>query len=360
MQNKNKLFRLKKVYIFFISNVLLIIFFSTTLLSASTFKVSDIDISGPFDLNFNKNKVIDKGFKDAFYNLISMITVSDDANKIKKNIRLNELKSIIDSFTISNERFINNEYYAKLEVTFNKKNTLMFLEKANIFPSVPVRNKVLLVPILIDSEFDNIYLFNNNIFYQKWNNTIKNHHLLDYLLPSEDLEDLNIIQKNYKFIEDYDFKDLVKKYYLDDYIIIIIFKNKNELKILSKINLNNSFKVDNRIFKETNLNNEKDFQIVLEKLKTIYENYWKKNNEINTSIKLPLTISISAKEYSKIQNLKETLTNLDLVSDFYILRFNNQDIFFRIIYNGSPKTFLNDMKKKNFDLIIDNNIWAIK
>jgi hypothetical protein len=102
-------------------------------------------------MDFNKNKVIDRGFKVAFYNLISMITISGDTNKIK-NTPLKELKSMIDSFTISNERFINDEYFATLEVTFDKKNILVFLEKKNIFPSIPVRNKVLLIPILIDLE----------------------------------------------------------------------------------------------------------------------------------------------------------------------------------------------------------------
>ena len=85
-----------------------------------------------------------------------------------------------------------------------------------------------------------------------------------------------------------------------------------------------------------------------------------KNNEINTSIKLPLTISINSKEYDKIRNLELTLNNLDLISDFFILKFDNTDTFFRIIYNGSPKTFLNDMSKKNFNLSIKNNIWKIK
>ena len=359
MQIKNKLLRLKKVYIFFISYVLFIIFFSTSFLYANPFKIYDIEISAPFELNFNKNKVIDNGFRAGFYSLISMITISNDRDKIK-NISLKELKGMIDSFTISDERFINDEYFAKLEVTFNKKNTLNFLEKKNIFPSIPVRNKVLLIPIFVDLDFDNIYLFTDNIFYQKWNSSSENYHLLDYLLPSEDLEDLNIIQRNFKSIEDYDFINLIKKYDLEDYIITIIFKNKDELKVLSKINLKNSFKVDNQVFKKIDLNDEENFTIILDKLKTIYENYWKKNNEINTSIKLPMTISINSKEYSKIQNLEKILNSLDLISDFYILKFNNENIFFRIIYNGSPKTFLSDMKKNNFNLVMKNNTWTVE
>ena len=359
MQIKNKLLRLKKIYIFFISYFLFIIFFSTTFLHANTFKVSDVKISEPFVVNFNKSKAIDNGFKSAFFNLISMITTSNDRDKIK-NTSLKDLKGMIDSFTISNERFIDNEYFAKLEVTFNKKNTLLFLERKNIFPSIPIKNKVLLVPILVDLEFDNIYLFTENIFYQHWNDKIKNYHLLDYLLPSEDLEDLTIIQKNYDSIEDYDFKDFIKKYALKDYIITIIFKNKKELKVLSKINLNNSFKVDNQTFTKIDLNNKKNFEIILDKLKTIYEDNWKKNNQINTSIKLPLTILINSQEYNKIQTLEKTLNNLDLISNFYILKFDNKNIFYRIIYNGSPKTFLNDMKKSDLNLVVENNIWIIK
>ena len=359
MQIKNKIFRLKKIYIYFISYFLFIIFFSTTFLYANTFKVSDIKISEPFVVNFNKSKAIDNGFRSAFINLISMITTSDDRDKIN-NTSLKALKAMIDSFTISNERFIDNEYFAKLEVSFNKKKTLLFLETKNIFPSMPIRNKVLLVPILVDLKSNNINLFTENIFYQQWNSRIQNYHLLDYLLPSEDLEDLMIIQKNYDSIEDYDFNDLIKKYDLKDYIITIIFKNESEIKVLSKINLNNSFKVDNQTFKKTNLNNKENLEIIVDKLKNTYENNWKKNNQINTSIKLPLTILINSREHHKIQALEKTLNSLDLISSFYILKFDNENTFYRIIYNGSPKKFLNDIKKKNFDLVVENNIWIIK
>ena len=359
MQIINKIFRLQKVYIFFISFVIFIIIFSSTYLYANTFKVSDIEISSPFELNFKKNRVIDDGFQISFSNLLSMITTSGDKNKIK-NISIEELKSMIDSFTISDEKFINNEYFAKLETTFNKKKILNFLEKKSIFPSIPIRNKVLLVPILVDTENDNIYLFNNNIFYKRWNDVKKNYQLLNYLLPSEDLEDLNKIQEMSSSIETYDFVNLIKKYDLKDYIILIIYKNREEVKILSKINLNNSLKINNKKFTNINLTNEKNIDIILENLKNIYEDEWKKNNEINTSIKLPLTISIKSTDYKKIIYLEEALSNSDLISNFYILNFNNKFIQYRIIYNGSPKTFINDMTNRYFDLAMENNVWMVK
>ena len=359
MQNINKFLKIQKLYIFFISLVLFIIIFFTSFLYANTFKVSDIKISSPFELNFNKNRVIDDGFRVSFFNLISMITTSGDKDKIK-NIQLKEIKGMIDSFTISDEKFINNVYFAKLETTFNKKKTLFFLENKNIFPSIGVTNKILLIPILVDVEKDNIYLFNNNIFYKKWNEKNKSYYLLDYLLPTEDLDDLNKIQEMSSSIENYDFTSLITKYDLKDYIVSIIFKNKQEIKVLSRINFNDSLKLDNTKFEKINLNDEDDFEIILENLKNIYENYWKKNNQINTSIKLPLTVSINSRGYKKIAKLEETFNATDLISDFYILKFDSETIQYRVVYNGSPKNFLNTMKKNNFDLDVKNKIWIIR
>ena len=359
MQIINKLLRLQKVYIFFISFVLFIIIFSTTYLYANTFKVSNVEISSPFRLNFNKNRAIDKGFQKSFLNLLTMITTSSDKYKIK-NTSTKEIKAMIDSFTISGERFINNEYFATLETTFNKKNILKFLERKNIFPSVPIKNKVLLIPILIDVDTENIYLFNNNIFYEKWNNEKKNYQLLNYLLPNEDLEDLNKIQKLSNSIDNYDFLNLIKKYDLNDYIILIIYKDGDEVKTLSKVNLNNSLKVYNHRYVGINLDNGDDFHKILESLKITYEDYWKKNNEINTSIKLPITLSINSRSHKKITRLVEIFNATDLISDFYILKFDSEIIKYRIIYNGSPKIFFNNMSKNNFDLVMENDIWTIK
>ena len=359
MQIINKLITFSKVYIYFISFVLFIIFFSTSFLRADNFKVSDVEISSPFDTKFNKNRVINEGFENSFFNLISMITTSGDKKKIKK-VSQKQIKSMIDSFTISDEKFINNEYFAKLETVFNKKKILLFLKKKNIFPSISTKNKVLLIPILVDSEKDKIYLYTDNIFYQKWNDLYKNYNLLEYLLPSEDIEDLHSLQKLSISIEDYDFLDLINKYDLKDYIISIIFKNRDNIKIFSKIYLNNSLKLDNRNFEKIDLKNEKDYELVIEKLKIIFEDYWKKDNQINTSIKLPLTISINSKEYKKISKLEKYLDNNDLVSDYYILHFDNKNTFYKIIYNGSPKKFVIDIDKKNIELEISGNLWTIK
>ena len=359
MQIINKFYKLLNVYIYFILFSLLIVFFSTTYSNANAFKVSDIEISSPFELNFKKNSVIDKGFQISFSNLISMITTSGDRKKIK-NVPIKVLKGMIDSFTISDEKFINNEYFANLETTFNKKKILKFLEDKNIFPSIPQKNKVLLFPIIIETKDNNIYLFNDNIFYDKWNEQKNSYDLLDYLLPSESIEDLIELQKMSNDIETYDFSNLINKYDITDSIILIINKEGSNIRTLSKINLNNSLKLENKNYSKVDILNNNDFSNIVKSLKQIYEDQWKKNNEINTSIKLPITISINSKKTKKIIELEKTLDNMDLVAGFNILNFNSESIQYKITYNGTPNIFLNDMKKKNFELEMKNNMWTLK
>ena len=359
MQIINKFYKLLNVYIYFILFSLLIVFFSTTYSNANAFKVSDIEISSPFELNFEKNSVIDKGFQTSFSDLISMITTSGDRKKIK-NISIKEVKGMIDSFTISGEKFINNEYFANLETTFNKKKILKFLENENIFPSIPQRNKVILFPILVETKDNNIYLFNNNIFYDKWNEQKNSYDLLNYLLPSEDIEDLIELQKTSKDIETYDFSNLINKYDIKDNIILIIYKEGNSIRTLSKINLDNTLKIKNKNYSQIDIVNEDDFSNIVKSLKQLYEDQWKKNNEINTSIKLPITISINSKKNKKIIELERVLGNIDLVSDFSVLNFNSESIQYKITYNGTPNIFLNDMRKKNLELEMKNNMWTLK
>jgi len=359
MQIINKFYKLLNVYIYFILFALLIVFFSTTYSNANAFKVSNIEISSPFELNFEKNSVIDKGFETSFSELISMITTSGDRKKIK-NVSIKELKGMIDSFTISDERFINNEYFANLETTFSKKKVFKFLENENIFPSIPQRNKVLLFPILIETKDNNINLFNNNIFYNKWNEQKNSYDLLNYLLPSEDIEDLIKLQRTSKDIETYDFSNLINKYDIKDSIILIIYKEGNSIRTLSKINLNNTLKIQNKNYPKIDIMNVDDFSKIVKSLKQLYEDQWKKNNEINTSIKLPITIYINSKKTKKIIKLEQALDSIDLVSDFNILNFNSENIQYKITYNGTPNIFLNDMRKKNLVLEMENNIWTIK
>jgi len=359
MQIKKKLNKSNILYIIFFSFVLFINVFFLTPLKANTFKISDLEITEPFELNFDKEKVINRGFRLAFVELISIITTSGDKEKVA-DIPLKTIKRLIDSFTMKEERFIDNKYIVKFDVNFNKKNTLRFFEKKNIFPSIPQKKKLLLIPIFIDEQKDQVFLFNDNIFYEKWNEQNKSHYLLEYILPTEDIEDLNLLIKNNKIIEDYNFEEIIKKYNISDYIITLVYKNRNEVKTLSKLKLSNLLKINTKKYEYIDLENEKDFNKILDSLKTTYEDYWKDLNQINTSIKLILRISVDAKKHLKIKKFENSLNRMDLVSNLTITKFDHQNIYFKVIYNGTPNKFIEEIKKEGFVINNNSKIWTLR
>ena len=357
MQNNYKFLRISTLYIFFILSVPFKIFFSTTFSYALDLDIQNIEISKPFEINFKKTEAIDEGFIVAFENLISKITISSDQEKIR-NIPLSDIKSMVNMFSVREEKFIENNYYVSLDVSFNKYEVFSFLEKKNIFPASPASKKLFLMPILIDE--NDVFIFSNNIFYKNWNLKRDDFELLEYILPSEDLEDIQLIKKNSLNLEKYDFKEIINKYSIDDYIIILIFKDRDSFKILSKINFSENELIDHQKLENIKLEKNLEFEKIIDKLKIIYEDYWKKNNLINTSIKLPLTISLNVNDNKKINEFEKSLSELDLISYFSIYKFNNQEIFYKIIFNGSPKKFLTEMKNIGYEFDTQRKIWNLK
>ena len=150
MYFKKILLILKKTYIIFFISVLFLNF-TTSDLKSSIFKVNNIEITEPFEVNFEKDIVINKAFKEAFIKLSKMTVVSNQEQKLT-NVKVSEIKKLDDLFNIRDEQFIQNTYVAKFEVNFNKQNTLLFFEKKNVFPSLPSIKNILFLPVLINVE----------------------------------------------------------------------------------------------------------------------------------------------------------------------------------------------------------------
>ena len=356
---KYKNLSFKLLYIFFITLSLNIFFFSTIKVQAKAFKIDNIQISQPFEINFDKRKVIDDGFKKAFSELISLITNSSDHKKIKLT-RLNEIKGMIDTFTIKEEKFINEIYYVNLGVTFSKKKVFSFLERKNIFPSIPIKKKILFIPVIIDEDKKDLLVFSKNEIFDKWNSVNETFHLIEYILPTEDLEDLNLLKSKFNLIEKYNFDEIITKYNLKDSIIALIFKNGKEIRILSRVSISNNEILKNLSISDLDIEKKEDVEEIIKNLKIIYEDYWKNSNQINTSIRLLLNVKVVSSDYSKISNFEKQLNETDLVYDYYISKFNKDFIFYQIIFNGAPSNFLKAMQNENYDFDTQNSIWILR
>ena len=335
-----------------------LITFSTNSTGLENYNVENIEISEPYDLNFNKLDVIDKSFLFAFKKLMRNILLSKDYDKVNY-INLSVIRSMVNSFSITDENFINNNYTAKFEVLFERDKVIKYLNDRNIISSIPVKKNVLFLPILIDLNKDEIFIYEDNVFYNNWNTKDNNDDLLNYQLINEDIDDLNIILKNYGNLEKYNFEDILKKYDNQDFIIPIIYKEDSFIRILSKINLENNTSTIKSDFIDTNISLIEDTKKIISNLKLDYENSWKKINQINKFIKLPLTISLDSKNYQLINNFENELKSSELVNKFNIYKIDNKNIIYKVIYNSTPDKFIKSFKNKNFQIDISNEIWKL-
>ena len=356
---KYKILHPKFLYIFFIFLSLNIFFFSTDKSDAKSFDINNIEISRPFEINFDKNDVIDEGFRKGYIELLSLILNSSDQKKINQ-IELKKIKSMINSFTIKEEKFINETYYVKLGVSFNKKKIFNYLEKKNIFPSIPEKKNFLFIPIIISENRKDMFVFYNNRIFEEWNNQFNKLSLIKYILPTEDIEDLDLIKNRFDSIEKYDFKEIISKYDLDYSIIALIFNDEKEVRVLSRIDINGNVILKNQSFFNIDFNNHDQINIMINDLKKIYEDHWKSYNQINTSIKLSLNIKVSNVEHLKTSNFEKVLKEQDLVYDFSISKFDKDFTFYQVIFNGTPDIFLKKMSEKDYIFNTQNIIWSLE
>lgn len=360
----NYLFRFNKAYITKISIIFIfffniLIFFSTENALSRTYIIKNIDIIEPYDLNFKKDKVVDRAFIEAFKIIISKVLISENLKKIN-NYDLEAIRTMIKSFSITNEEFIDNKYHAKFNVFFEKKKLINYFHKLNIITSVPIDKNVFFLPILINLNNNEIKMFNENKFYAEWEKIKDNSYLIRYILPDEDLDDYNYIKQNLQDIESYDFKEILNKYDNENYIVSVFLINDNNLDILSKISFNNNISINKSKFENIDFKIQENFNKIILDLKKTYEDKWKVENQINLSIKLPLKISIITKNIDLIKNFEDDLKSSDLIYDYNIESMSKNKTLFKIIYNGNPDRLIKNLKGKNYNLDFSGETWIIR
>ncbi|MDC0469355.1 hypothetical protein OAN07_02805 [Candidatus Pelagibacter sp.] len=155
-------------------------------------------------------------------------------------------------------------------------------------------------------------------------------------------------------------KILLKKYSIDNSIVAIFFKDEKEIKILSKIIVKNEKFIKSNSFNNINFKDEIELKKLIKELKIIYEDFWKQQNLINTSIKLPISIQLESKNYDLSSTFEKALDGMDLIDNFSIISFNKDFIVYELTFNGTPKNFINIMKEKNFIFDTQNKVWILK
>ena len=89
----------KYIFIILVAAIFSLSIFSKSFSEENVFIVDNVKVEGVMDVNFSRDKHINKAFLNSFKTLMSKILLSRDLNKIN-NIKLKEVKNLINSFQI--------------------------------------------------------------------------------------------------------------------------------------------------------------------------------------------------------------------------------------------------------------------
>jgi hypothetical protein len=347
----------KIIYIIFTLVFLSIISLDHSLASNHTLAVEELEISKEIDLKFSRIKIIDEAFKKAFYRLLSQILNSTDIKKLK-NVNMREIKTLVENFKIKNEIFRESKYYANFDVYFNKKKIKFFLEKKNLFYSSPKQISVLFLPVIVEQE--NLYLFNENIFYKYWLTNKDQSGLINYIMPLEDIDETLKLISSQENLENLDIIEIAKKYNTENYILSLIYLENKKLNFFSKIKFQEYKKNSNLIFYKVDIKDADSIATVIKKVKVHLNDIWKDFNEINTSIKLSINLILNSNNADKIYKFENTLTKIDDINSFSIKKFDLNKTVYEIIYNTNPNKLIRQFSIYGFEIVNDESQWVIK
>jgi len=337
-------------FLFFISS-------DRSLASNHILAVEKLEISKEIDLEFSRIKIIDEAFKKAFYILLSQTLNSTDIKKLK-NVNIKEIKTLVENFKIKNEIFRESKYYANFDVYFNKKKIKFFLEKKNLFYSNPKQISVLFLPIIIEQE--NLHLFNDNIFYKYWLTSKDQSGLINYIMPLEDIDETLKLISSQENLENLDIIEIAKKYNTENYILSLIYLDKEKLNFFSKIKFEEYKKNSNLIFYKVDIKDIDSISSIIKKTKVHLNDIWKDFNEINTSIKLSINLILNSNDADKISKFENTLSKIDDIGSFSIKKFDLNKTIYEIIYNTDPNRLMRQFSIYGFEIVNDESQWVIK
>ena len=151
------------IFIFLTATIFLFTTSTKSFSEENVFIINNVKIEGTVDLNFSREKYLNKAFLDSFEILMTKVLLSRDLKKVS-DIKLKQIKNLMSSFQILEESYSKNKYRANVKILYNDVKVKKFLSKKNISFSQPENISVIFYPALfINEEIQN---FSENYFYK--------------------------------------------------------------------------------------------------------------------------------------------------------------------------------------------------
>ena len=338
--------------------LILIVFFKTeTLLSENNlFSVNNIKLEK--NDKISNNTLADKAIKKGFKELISKILLEEDVNKLS-NLNFSSIKELVTYYQVSQIPDENNDgELASFSVTFDKEKIHELFYNQGILYSEILDKEIYILPVLIKET--EIFIFNNNFFYKYWNE-IYTVDLIEFILPIENIEIIQKINKHKKNLIDIEIDNLFKEYSKRNLALILIEDNKsknNKVYLKTKIQGKKISKSLN--IKKENENAKSQYEQIIKISKNELTNLVKSENLIDIRTPSFLNVRLDLNKTTNLVEFNLRVKNIDLVENIYVQEFNKDYLKLRIKYLGKLERIIDQFKKAKINLKLINDQWFLK
>ena len=205
-----------------------------------------------------------------------------------------------------------------------------------------------------------IFIFNNNFFYEKWNKISKND-LVEFILYLENIEIIQEINKNKNTLINLEVNNLFKEYSKKNSALILIEDNGPEnQKIYIKANIQDKPISKSLKIKSQNLNTQKYYEKIIVETKKELINLVKSRSLIDIRTPSFLIAKLILNKKSTLVELRSRIKNIDLIDSIYVQELTKDYTRLRIKYLGKLENIINQLKNQNIDLKLIGDNWIIR
>jgi hypothetical protein len=320
-----------------------------------TFAVDNIVVVGKMNSNSYREKYLQVAFKKGFENLTNNILKKKDQKKLLST-NLKTIKSLIENYQIIQEEILDDIYTIKVSVTFNRDLVNQFFRRKNITYSEVTKLELIVFPILIlNSE---LQVFSQNEFFKEWNEQ-KNFENINFILPVENVDDIEFIKNNLQSLEEIDLSELVDNYEIKNSTILILRYDEGELNVFFKVDFKGSEKAKRVKFIVEDLTNKEVRADIIKNLKTNINDFWKGERLIDISLPSYLTFKIKSEKPETLKNVIKRIKKISLIDSYIVRELSKNSAKIKIKYFGKIKNLQDELIDNGFEFKILHNEWNL-
>ena len=335
---------------------IILIFFAKTgnvLSNNSIFNVNNIEISK--DSYKSKEQLLTIAFKKGFKKLTERILLQKDIKKIA-SLDSMTIKNLVSHYQII-ENYETDSQKVLINLYFDRNRLNSFFMKKNLQYSDIVNTEVVILPILINNQ--EIFIYDNNFFYNNWKKEKQKDNLIEYSIPLENLESIEKIKKNKNNLENLEVSEIISSYDVSNYIFIIIESDNNKTKVFLKSKIFDK-KVVKNIHLSYNLKDKDLYPSILIDIKKNIEEIIKSQNLVDIRTPTFLNVNLKIDKLNDLYAVKSILQEIELIENFRVQELNKNFVKIKIKFYGKIEKIYQHLKDKGIKIEMQQNQWNLK